>query len=388
MIGSSWGAVIVAAGSGERFGSAVPKQFLPLAGKPLVDWSIDAFRGTAAVGEIVVVTPAGESDWTTWWHPPRDVLTVPGGPRRQDSVMAGLRALRSSEFVLVHDAARPMVTPGLAARVMEAVTSHGAAVPVLPVRDTVKEIDSATGLVSSTIPRERLGLSQTPQGYRLRQLLRVLSEAGDVTDECAAMEEAGIDVVAVPGELLNLKVTEPRDLRYLETLAGGGMETRTGIGIDFHPYREGIPLMLGGCLIESTEGLHGHSDGDAVLHAVADALLSASRLGDIGAHFPPEDDRWKGADSSVILGKVAGMVRGQGWELRQLDVTVISEHPRISPLRESIIQRMADILDVTPDRIWVKGTTTNSLGDIGRGRGLGCLAAAVIERSPAACTRE
>ncbi len=377
MKGDNWGAVIVAAGSGSRFGSRIPKQFVTLAGKSVVDWSVDAFLRLSSVSELIVVTPPDETDWKPWWKPPQRVRITPGGPRRQDSVMAGLEALRSSSHVLIHDAARPLVTPALIERVMRGVSSAGAAVPVVPVRDTVKRISDASSVLS-TVPRKELVLSQTPQGFRLDQLLSVLRSSGEVTDESAAMESAGITVLAVRGDPMNIKLTDPEDLSLFQSLSRVSMESRTGIGLDFHPFREGIPLMLGGCRIEGGSGLEGHSDGDAVLHAVADALLSASRLGDIGVHFPPGDSEWENADSAVILKRVASMVRAEGWEVSQLDITVIADFPRISQLRELMMDRIAGILGIPPDRIWIKGTTTNTLGDIGRGRGLGCVTAAVI----------
>ncbi|MBN2609521.1 MAG: 2-C-methyl-D-erythritol 4-phosphate cytidylyltransferase [Candidatus Fermentibacteraceae bacterium] len=375
----NWGAVIVAAGSGTRFGSRIPKQFVALAGKIVVDWSVDAFLSLGSVSELIVVTPPDEKDWKPWWKPPRGIRTAPGGPRRQDSVLAGLNALRRSSHVLIHDAARPLVTPALIERVMRGVFSAGAAVPVVPVRDTVKRVSDASSVLS-TVPRKDLVLSQTPQGFRLEQLLGVLRSSGEVTDESAAMESAGMTVLAVRGDPMNIKLTDPEDLDLLRSLSGIDAESRTGIGLDFHPFREGIPLMLGGCRIEGGSGLDGHSDGDAVLHAVADALLSASRLGDIGVHFPPGDSEWENADSGVILKRVASMVRSRGWEVSQLDITVMADFPRISQLREMMMERIAGILGIPPERIWVKGTTTNTLGDIGRGRGLGCMVVAVISR--------
>lgn len=377
---TGWGAVVVAAGSGTRFGSPVPKQFLKLGDRTVTDWSVSAFLRTEGLRQLVVVTPQDEELWKPWWQPPAGVVTVPGGSRRQDSVMAGLRALSSCGRVLVHDAARPLVSLELIARVMRGVEKAGAAVPVLAVRDTVKEV-SAEGAVSATLSRDRLRLSQTPQGFELPRLLDVLGRTGRVTDESAAMEAAGVRVLAVEGDPVNMKLTDPEDLAILAAMANGTVESRTGIGIDFHPFLAGIPLVLGGCSIPSEKGLQGHSDGDAVLHAIADALLSASRLGDIGVHFPPGDDRWKDVDSSVILEKTARMLRERGWELKQLDVTVIAGFPRISPIRDEMISRISGILMVERDRIWIKGTTTNTLGDIGKGRGLGCMAAAVIFRN-------
>ncbi|MCD4702432.1 MAG: 2-C-methyl-D-erythritol 4-phosphate cytidylyltransferase [Candidatus Aegiribacteria sp.] len=377
---NTWGAVIVAAGSGTRFGSGKPKQFMKLHGRTLVDWSIDAFSAIEEIGEIVVVTPADSNLWKPFWNPPAGVKTVPGGRRRQDSVLAGLKTLDSSRRVLVHDAARPLVSGSLIRRVMKGVLDSGAAVPVIPVRDTVKNITSSS-FIRGTVSRENLRMSQTPQGFTLDVILRVLKEADDVTDECGAMELAGLCVLAVSGEPGNIKLTDPEDLMIIESITGGTMESRTGIGLDFHPFEKGIPFVVGGCRIEADFGLSGHSDGDAVLHAVADALLSASRLGDIGSLFPPGDERWKGADSAILLEKVCKLVHCEGWDINQIDVTVISSFPKISPIREIMIERIAGITDTDPGRIWVKGTTTNTLGDIGRDKGLACMVMARISRN-------
>lgn len=375
-----WGVVIVAAGSGERFGSGIPKQFLPLKGKTVLDWSLDVFMRMDAVTEVVVVTPVRKELWEPFWSPPAGVRTVAGGARRQDSVMAGLKALHDADHVLIHDAARPLVTPALVLRVMDAALSSGAAVPVVPVRDTVKRVSSGSEVLS-TVPRDELRLSQTPQGFSLERLITVLKGSEEVTDEAAAMESTGAGVTAVRGDTLNMKLTYPEDLEFIASVLPGEMETRSGLGLDFHPFQEGRELRLAGCLIQGYSGLAGHSDGDAVLHAAADALLAASRLGDIGVHFPPGDPEWEDADSSEILRRTWAMVRGGGWTLTQLDITVMAEFPRITQLRDMMIRSIAEILQVREDLIWIKGTTTNTLGDIGRGRGLGCMALAVLRRS-------
>jgi len=376
---NTWGAVIVAAGSGTRFGSEVPKQFMRLHGRTLIDWSIEAFSAISQIGEIVVVTPADSNLWKPFWNSPAGVKTVAGGLRRQDSVLAGLLALNSSSRVLVHDAARPLVSGSLIRRVMKGTEDIGAAIPVIPVRDTVKNITSSS-FISGTVSRDSLRMSQTPQGFKLDVLLRVLKEADEVTDECGAMELAGYCVLAVKGDPGNMKLTDPEDLMIIEVLMRGAMESRSGIGLDFHPFEKGIPFVVGGCCIESEFGLSGHSDGDAVLHAVADALLSAARLGDIGSFFPPEDKRWKDADSAILLDKVCSLIHNEGWEIGQIDVTVISNFPKIAPVREVMIERIAGITGTEPERIWVKGTTTNTLGDIGRGKGLACMVMARITR--------
>lgn len=379
MLKKTWGAVIVAAGSGSRFGSGVPKQFRILHGIPLIEWSISAFSEIDEIKEIVVVTPAADAFWKPFWKPSADIRTVAGGIRRQDSVLAGLEALELSNRVLIHDAARPLVSTSIIRNVMEGVITSGAAVPVIPVRDTVKKLKPSF-LVSGTVSRDDLRLSQTPQGFILEDILRVLKDADEVTDECAAMEHAGYEVLAVPGSQANIKLTDPEDLMIIESLSRGSMESRTGTGLDFHPFVKGIPLFVGGCRIESESGLSGHSDGDAVLHAVVDAFLSAARMGDIGVLFPPGDDMWKGADSALLLKIVCDRIRGEGWEISQIDVTVITDFPKIAPIRDTMVNRIANIVDVEPEMIWVKGTSTNTLGDLGKGKGLGCMVIARIVR--------
>lgn len=374
-----WGAVIVAAGSGSRFGTSIPKQFLRLQGKPVIEWSIETFRGMEEITEIVVVLPQDGDLWKPYWNTSEEIKLVSGGKRRQDSVMAGLKAMDSPRWVLVHDAARPLVSTGIIHRVMKGTLETGAAIPVISVRDSVKRV-SQRSVITETVSRSDLRMSQTPQGFRLDLLEEALAGASDVTDECSAMEQAGYEVLAVEGDSGNMKLTDPDDFRIIESILSGSIEIRSGMGLDFHPFVKGRPLIIGGCRINSSVGLSGHSDGDAVLHAISDAILSASRLGDIGIYFPPGDDKWKNSDSADLLQTVNRLVSGKGWTIRQIDVTVITEQPRIAQVRDRMIKRISEILCVKPEAVWVKGTTTNTLGDIGKGRGLGCMVMAVLTR--------
>ncbi len=371
--------MVVAAGAGRRFGGGAPKQLAPLRGRRVLDWSMESLRAVGLLGRAVVVLPAGG---LPGWSVPTAVRTVPGGEARRDSVMSGLEALPGCTHALVHDAARPLAGPRLFRRVMEAAERSGGAVPVLPVPDTVKRLHP-DGTVEATLDRSLLGLSQTPQGFRLDLLIPALEAHPEVTDECQAMELAGHRVETVRGETSAMKLTWPDDLRRLEAVSGGAFTSRVGNGLDFHPFAEGRPLVLGGLRLAEEGGLLGHSDGDVMLHAVADALLSASRSGDIGALFPPGDPRFDGADSALLLGEVAGRVAREGWSLAQLDVTLIGERPRVGAIREELVGSLAELLGVPDERVWVKGTTTNSLGALGRGEGLGCLAMAVLERREA-----
>jgi len=371
--------VIAAAGSGERFGSPVPKQFTMLGSLPVIQWSLNLFSSLDGIGEIVVVVPSDEASWKPWWNPPEGIRVVAGGNRRQDSVMRGIDALATSEYVLIHDAARPLTPPSLVIRVMEETLRRDAAVPVIPPMDTVKKLANPD-TVKATLDRSSLAMSQTPQGYRLDLLRDVLRRAPDVTDEASALEMEGVAVAAVRGDPVNMKLTNRSDLRIMEGLAGAVTEERSGLGLDFHPFSQDRRLVLGGCVLDDENGLSGHSDGDAVLHAIADAILSAARLGDIGTFFPPSDSRWKDADSSELLRMAAAMAGDGGWVITQVDITVISVRPDIRKCREDIIESVAAILGTSTRNVWVKGTTTNSLGDIGSGKGLGCLALVRLRR--------
>jgi 2-C-methyl-D-erythritol 4-phosphate cytidylyltransferase / 2-C-methyl-D-erythritol 2,4-cyclodiphosphate synthase len=370
-----WGAVVVGAGSGSRFGGGVPKQFLPLGGVPVLTRSVRLFTGIADL--VAVVIPAsGALEWCA----PEGVITVSGGARRQDSVLNGVRELssRGATHILVHDGARPVASGELIHRVMQAAHEYGAAVPCIAVRDTVKRVDG--GFLRGTIDRRQLRLSQTPQGFRVELLLEALEKAGDVTDEASALEAIGIPVREVPGDALNIKLTEREDMPVLQSLIDPG-ERSHAAGIDFHPFCADRPLFLCGCRLSGEGGLMGHSDGDVVLHAVADGVLAASRTGDIGTLFPSGDQEWKGADSSVLLCRCAGIAAAAGWLVERVDVTVVGEKPAIAPIREKLIERLAGVLNLPVERVWIKGTTTNTIGELARGAGLGCLALVSMVRT-------
>jgi len=288
-------------------------------------------------------------------------------------VLAALGALDSPRYVLVHDGARPGLTRETILRVMRAVEEHGAAIPGVRVRDTLKLVQD--GMVSSTMERRDLWMIQTPQGFLYDDLCRVLSSAPEVTDESSAMELAGVAVAVVGGDPRNLKLTEPSDMSCFAFPA----RLSFGQGLDFHPFREDRPMMAAGCRLGETGGPVGHSDGDAVLHAASDAVLAAASLGDIGTFYPPSHPVWKDADSAMILGCCMERVRRAGWELSRLDLTLVGDRPKVAPNREMMIGRLSEILRAPAARIWIKGTSTNTLGDLGRGCGFGCLALAVLE---------
>jgi 2-C-methyl-D-erythritol 4-phosphate cytidylyltransferase/2-C-methyl-D-erythritol 2,4-cyclodiphosphate synthase len=364
-----WAAVITAAGYGQRYGAGVPKQFSLLRGKPVLQWSVDVL---SALMPVTVTVPPG-FPWREYWSPPSGVTVIEGGARRQDSVLAALRSLPGPRFVLVHDGARPAISPGIASRVMRATEEHGAAVPGIRVRDTLKKVRNS--FISASVDRDDLWTIQTPQGFRYDQLLTALDMAPDVTDESSAVEFTGARVAVVPGDPRNQKLTEPDDILLFRP----GPEYSFGQGLDFHPFSDERPMIAAGCRLGKTGGPAGHSDGDAVLHSAADALLAAASLGDIGVFHPPSDPAWKDADSALILAGCMERVRRAGWSLRRLDLTLIGNRPRVAEHREEMIERVAAILDVPPQKVWIKGTTTNTLGDLGRGGGFGCLALAVLE---------
>lgn len=383
--------VVVAAGQSVRFGGGVPKQFLPLAGRTMIEWSVQLLSGRPGVRGVIVVLPRQEADGPrgalvrSW---PGVLEVVAGGPTRAASVWAGLEAAGESRFLLVHDAARPLATSRLTDAVISATRSHGAAAPVLTVSDTVKELDEA-GWIARTLARSLVGLSQTPQGARgdwLRSALeRARREGVEPTDEAAALEHDGRKVAVVAGEPANRKITQPGDLvEVLGRLRGEPADLRVGTGFDIHRLGAARPLVLGGIEFAGQPGLIGHSDGDVVLHAAMDALLGASGQGDIGVHFPSGDPRYAGIASTELARQVAELLSGLDFEVLNLDLTVLAEQPTLRPFVERMRQTIGSCFRVDPARIGVKATTLEGLGSLGRGEGIACQAVALLHlrRSP------
>jgi 2-C-methyl-D-erythritol 4-phosphate cytidylyltransferase/2-C-methyl-D-erythritol 2,4-cyclodiphosphate synthase len=311
------------------------------------------------------------------------IRAVNGGERRQDSVLRGLSALSDDvDVVLIHDAARPFASAELAASVVEAAREHGAAVPVIPVLDTVKRV--AEGSVSQTLDRSELGMAQTPQGFRrdvIEQAYRSLAGA-DVTDDAAAVELAGHSVAAVPGEPGNFKITTPVDLELASLIAncrrGLGPGYRAGMGSDTHRLVEGRKLVLCGVTVPFERGLDGHSDADVATHALCDALLGAVAEGDIGVHFPPGDPAWKGVSSMVLLDRVADLVRARGCTVVNVDLTITAEAPRLQPHIDEMRRSLAERLGLQLDAVSIKATTTEGTGPEGEGRAISSSAVAVV----------
>lgn len=381
--------VVVAAGSSSRLGRAVLKQYADLGGRPLLRWSTAAIAGHPAVRGVVVVLPPGDArgEWGTevaGW--PGVLAVVPGGRTRAESVRRGA-AVAEAPFVLVHDAARPLVSPELVDGVVRATRDSGAAIPGLAVGDTVKRVDRS-GAVAETLERSAIRLAQTPQGARRDWLLEALEATGEAadafTDEAAALERRGRRVTVVPGDPANGKITSGEDLDRARRLLGGAGGVRVGTGFDVHRCDPERPLYLGGLSFPGEPGLSGHSDADVVLHAAMDAVLGAAALGDIGSHFPPEDARFAGVRSTELAGRVAQLLEEAGYAVHNLDLTLLAERPRIRERVEEMRDSVARSLGLRPHQVGIKATTLERLGALGRAEGIGCQAVALIGlREPA-----
>jgi 2-C-methyl-D-erythritol 4-phosphate cytidylyltransferase / 2-C-methyl-D-erythritol 2,4-cyclodiphosphate synthase len=383
-------AIIAAAGSGRRLGADAPKQLLDLGGRTMLERSVDAFVSHPRVQDVILVLPADlAANPPAWIRDQKSLRVTAGGERRQDSVARAFNAVEAgSEVVLIHDAARPFVTPELISSSIDAAARYGAAIVAQPVRDTVKRVradEGSTPTVIETLPRESIFLAQTPQAFR-REVLRdavALGESGvEGTDEAALAERAGHPVHIVEGTADNVKITTADDLeaarrRYRSGAAGEG---RVGAGYDLHRLVEGRRLVLGGIDVPSDRGALGHSDADVVCHAATDAILGAVSLGDIGRHFPDTDPRWKGASSLELLRHAVDLVGAAGYRLENLDVVVVLERPKIAPYLGRMGERLASVLQVGPDRVSVKGKTNEGVDAVGRGEAIAAHAVALLAR--------
>ena len=371
--------LIVAAGKGERAGGNIPKQYAPLLGQPMLRRAVEAFGDLRDTFIQVVIGPCQEAQYRSATADLELPLPVMGGATRQESVRRGLEALvdAAADFVLIHDAARPLVSPRLIDGVIAALkVGADAAIPLLPVADTLRKQENGKWI---TVPREDLLRAQTPQGFRFAAILKAHRDhaAREVTDDMALAEMAGLKIVAVPGEETNMKVTNAEDFAMAEALLSARLgDARTGSGYDVHRFVPGDHVWLCGVKIPHDHGLEGHSDADAGLHALTDAILGAIGEGDIGLHFPPTDEYWRGAPSWKFLDHAAGLVRGKGGAIVHCDVTIICERPKLSPHREEMRARIAEILGLDISRISVKATTTEGLGFTGRREGLAAQAIA------------
>ena len=375
-------ALVVAAGRGVRFGGALPKQYLGLGGGTILRHAVSAFAAHPRVdGVLVVIRP---EDRAVFDEAVAGVAVLPpvmGGLERQDSVRLGLEALAEHKpsRVLIHDGARPFPDKTLIDRVLDGLDRAPAAIPALPLGDTIKRVED--GLIRETIDRSMLWRAQTPQGFHFEPILAAhRAAAGRVlTDDAAVAEAAGIAPLVVAGSEDNLKVTAAEDLAAAERLLAARQgDVRVGQGFDVHPFGPGDHVMVCGVAIPHEVAPVGHSDADVGLHALTDAVLGAIGAGDIGMHFPPSDPRWRGASSDRFLAYAAALVRERGGAIAAVDVTIICERPKIAPHRDRMIERLAEILEISPGRVSVKATTTEKLGFTGRGEGIAAQAVATV----------
>lgn len=390
-------AVIAAGGTGTRMNAGVPKQFLRIAGKPILLHTIEGIASLEEVAQIIIALPPehiAQAEAILRSHPiPADLRCVPGGPNRQESVRNGVaRAFPDTDVILVHDAVRPLCPRDMMLRVLDAAWDKGAAVPGLPATETIQRV-SRKGRVLATPPREELYAIQTPQAFHAGILKAALDQAHAAgflgTDESSVVRWAGHPVYVVPGSPDNLKITRPLDLDIAEQLFSQrrhdthevGMNAsnfRIGQGIDYHRLVEGRRLILGGVDIPFEKGLEGHSDADVLAHAVCDAILGAAGLGDIGQHFPDTDPAYRNRSSLFFLSEVRHKVESEGWKISNVDATLLVQRPRIAPHAPLMKQNIADSLGLNVVDVSIKATTTEGLNAEGRGEGISAQAIALL----------
>ena len=379
-------AIIAAGGSGRRLGAAVPKQLLEVGGISLLQRSVEAFTTHPRIADVIVALPPPLAQNPPGWL--SGVRVVAGGERRQDSVAKAFDALPdASEIVLVHDAARPFVTPAVIDRAIAAAAAYGAAIVAMPVSDTVKRVAhaDADSVIVETLPRDEIVLAQTPQAFRrdvLKAAIAVGRTEGLATDEAMLAERAGHRVHVVAGDAANVKITTAADLESARhRVMSASTISRVGVGYDLHRLVEGRPLVLAGVLVPSERGALGHSDADVICHAVTDAILGGARAGDIGQHYPDSDPTWKDADSLALLRDAVGIIRRRGWSVANVDVVVILERPKLAPYRAAMEEKLAIALGVPTDAISVKAKTNEGVDAVGRGEAITAHAVALLTRS-------
>ncbi|WP_197915945.1 bifunctional 2-C-methyl-D-erythritol 4-phosphate cytidylyltransferase/2-C-methyl-D-erythritol 2,4-cyclodiphosphate synthase [Thiosulfatihalobacter marinus] len=372
-------AVIVAAGRGRRAGGDVPKQWRPLAGRRVADWTVAAFLAHPGIDHIVLVIHPDDAARVAGLP----AAVIHGGATRDASVRAGLESIADQGFthVLIHDVARAGVTPAIISAVLAALRGGAAgAAPALPVTDALWR--GKAGHVAGTQDRDGLFRAQTPQGFALPDILAAhRAHPGGAADDVEVARAAGLDVAIVAGDEANLKITTPDDFARLETQLRGRMDIRLGNGFDVHAFEPGDHVTLCGIRIPHDRALRGHSDADVGMHAVTDALYGALAQGDIGRHFPPGESRWKNADSAIFLRHAVDLASEMGFAIANIDCTLICEHPRIGPHAAAMSARMAEITGIAPDRISVKATTSEKLGFTGRAEGIAAIATAALVAS-------
>ena len=383
-------AIVLAAGQGRRMGGGPPKQFVSLAGRPLLFHALAAFERASQVDRVVLVTLADRVDRcredVRWWDMGKVTAVVAGGERRQDSVAEGLGAVPTAASVIaVHDGARPLILPEQIDAVVDLARRKGSAVLGTPVTDTVKEIED--GRVLHTLDRSRRWCVQTPQAFRATIFREAHGEAArrgyEGTDDTSLVEHLNVPVYVVVGREDNLKITAPEDLAMANSILRSRTVSvpsnlRVGHGYDVHRLISGRPLILGGVTVPFDRGLHGHSDADVLSHAVADAVLGAMCLGDIGDHFPDDDPEYAGISSLILLERVSELARENAAEIVNVDATVIAQRPKLAPHAAHMRERMAEALGIATERLSVKATTTEGLGFAGMEQGIAAQAVALV----------
>ncbi|MBO9440808.1 bifunctional 2-C-methyl-D-erythritol 4-phosphate cytidylyltransferase/2-C-methyl-D-erythritol 2,4-cyclodiphosphate synthase [Phaeobacter italicus] len=374
-------ALIVAAGRGTRAGGGVPKQWRPLAGKRVIDWTLAAFRTAGVRRVVLVLSPDDDQAWAEFGSV-ADITLAKGGQTRAQSVANGLATLKDSPIqkVLIHDAARPCVSSRVIHAVSAALDTGLAAAPALPVTDALWR--GAEAKVTGTEDRTGLYGAQTPQGFRLDAIISAhaaLAETGgDAADDVEVARAAGLDVAIIPGDPDNMKITRPEDFDRAARILGGDMDVRLGNGYDVHRFGAGDEVILCGVPVAHDRGLQGHSDADVGLHAITDALYGALAEGDIGRHFPPSDPQWKGAASDIFLRHAAELARSKGYQISNVDCTLVCEFPKITPHAPVMRAAVAEILSIDISRVSIKATTSERLGFTGRSEGIAAIATACV----------
>lgn len=367
-------AILVAAGRGLRAGGDLPKQWQPLAGARVFDHALTALAGHPRIDDVLAVIHSDDEAQL-----PEGVAFVHGGQTRAASVRAGLEAARDGGFthVLIHDAARACLPAEVTDRVMGALEAHDAAAPALRVTDALWR--SEAGTVAEAVPRAALWRAQTPQGFAFAAILAAHESAeGTEADDVEIARNHGLDVAIVEGHEDNLKLTHPADFARAERILGGQMDIRLGNGFDVHAFEPGDHVVLCGVRVPHDHALKGHSDADVGMHAVTDAIYGALAEGDIGRHFPPTDAQWKGAASHVFLEHACALARMRGFEIGNIDCTLVCERPKVGPHAGAMQAEMARIMGLEPARVSIKATTSERLGFTGREEGIAALATATL----------
>lgn len=383
-------AVIAAGGSGTRMGGNVPKQFVRIGGIPIIVRTLLKFETCSDIDEIIVVIRDCDIETVKIlldeYKITKRTRIVKGGATRQASVLNGINAA-SGRFVFIHDAARPFVTPEQISEVVSETHRFGAATLGVPIKDTLKTVKK-DGMISETVDRENKYSIQTPQGFEIEMIRAAHREAErkgvSVTDDCALAELSGASVKVVEGSSLNIKLTTPEDIILAEGILnsekGETEQVRVGLGYDVHRLVKERELILGGIKIPYELGLLGHSDADVLLHSIMDAMLGAAALGDIGTHFPDTDEKWRGADSCMLLAAVRNILKENGFSVVNIDATIIAQKPKLADFIPHMREKISEVLEISAACVSVKATTTEKLGFCGRGEGIAAEAICMIKK--------